>query len=128
MAGRVSRTKLARYVAGQLLDGDHKIVEQLAAYLLEEGRAREADVVARAISDELELRGHVLAKVTTAQPLDANTRQQIADLISTDSIEIDEIVDDSVLGGVRVETPSRVLDATLRSRLNRLTNLTPETV
>lgn len=119
MQGKISRRKLAVYVADQIEAGAKlgAIVEQLAAYLIETKRLREADLVVRAIEDELAARGTVIARVTTAYPLDAALRTQIEAQIGAKRTYIEEIVDPSILGGVRIETPGTILDATMKRKL-----------
>lgn len=121
MADKLSRTKLARYVAGQLADGSGEaVIQELAAYLVETGRTREAELVVRAIYEQLEAAGTVVADVTSAEAIDAELRTELEKLVGAKQLLAHESVDPSLLGGVLVRTPSRVLDATFRRRLNKL--------
>ncbi len=120
MASKLSRTRLARYVATELQNGNSGVIRELAAYLIDEGRTSETELVLRSIYDELERDGIVLAEVTTAHGIDTDTKAAIKQLLGARQLELREQTDKSVLGGLRVITPSRVLDATLRNRLTKL--------
>lgn len=118
---KLSRTKLARYVGAEAQAGRaDKAIRQLAAYLVQAGRTHEAELVIRAIYEELERAGVVIANVTSAEPIDQSVRDAVATMLKSDQISFSETVDPSVLGGIRVVTPSRLLDATFRRRLTKL--------
>ena len=68
-------------------------------------------------------RGVSLAEVRTAQPLEDEQRDAIEQrlrALTGDRIEIREVVDDSLIGGVSVRIGDRLYDASVRSRLERL--------
>lgn len=120
MSRALSRTKIARYVAEQLQAGNTDVVREVAAYLIENRRTREADLIVRSILERLETEGIVLADVTTATALDEAIKSELQQLTGASQLEINEHVDPSVLGGIRFETPSRRLDATFAHRLTQL--------
>ena len=119
MQTKISRRKLAIYVVDQFDHGTRfeKAIEQLAAYLIESRRLREIDLVVRAIEDELAARGTVVARVTTARPLNETLRKSIEKMIAAKQVYVKEIVDPTILGGVCIETPSHTLDATMKRKL-----------
>lgn len=120
MSIRLSRTQLARHVARQLQAGSSDVVKQLAAYLVVEKRVGELDLLLRSIYDELERDGVVVADVVSAQGIEAGVKDQIKQLLGAKQLVLNEQTDPSVLGGVRISTPSRLLDATVRHRLTKL--------
>lgn len=121
----VSRRKLAEYVAGQVLAGNTAVViPQLAAYLLQTGREREADLVVRDIEAELARQGTVIATVTTAHPLTTELQQAIMRLLGGQKAYLHQVVDPSVIGGVRIDSPGHTYDATVRRKLELLKELT----
>jgi F-type H+-transporting ATPase subunit delta len=68
-------------------------------------------------------RGIARAEVRTALPLDDTQRDEVTDRlheITGDTIEIHEIVDDSLIGGITVRIGDQLYDASVRSRLERL--------
>ena len=68
-------------------------------------------------------RGILLAEVRTALPLDEEERSAIAQrlrALTGDRIEMNEVVDESLIGGVSVRIGDQLYDASVRSRLERL--------
>ncbi len=68
-------------------------------------------------------RGVSLAEVRTALPLDATQRDAVMERLhelTGDEIEINEVVDESLIGGITVRIGDRLYDASVRSRLERL--------
>lgn len=125
MAGvRLSRRKVAAHFAAELLAG-RDISKQLAAYLVESKRTREAALFVRDIEAALSDRGVLLADVASSRELTADTKTAISGYLkqATDAKEVHlrPSVDPALLGGVRIETPDQRLDMTLRHRLNQLT-------
>jgi F-type H+-transporting ATPase subunit delta len=67
--------------------------------------------------------GVALAEVRTALPLDPAQREAITERLhelTGDEIEINEVVDESLIGGISVRIGDRLYDASVRSRLERL--------
>lgn len=123
MADKLSRRKLAQFVADRSDSSQslQKSLQAVAAYLIDSRRIRESALVVRAIEDELSTRGRVITTVTTAIPLDDQLRAQVNALVNAKDVMIREIVDSAVIGGVRIETPGKTLDATLQTKLLGLT-------
>ena len=68
-------------------------------------------------------RGVALAEIRTALPLDETQRAAVADRLGEltgDEIEINEVVDESLIGGITVRIGDRLYDASVRNRLERL--------
>jgi len=68
-------------------------------------------------------RGVSLAEVRTAMPLDEQQRTAVLDRLhelTGDEIEINEVVDEGLIGGITVRIGDRLYDASVRSRLERL--------
>jgi F-type H+-transporting ATPase subunit delta len=68
-------------------------------------------------------RGVQLAEVRTALPLDDTQRRALEDRlgeITGDRIEMKEIVDEDLIGGIAVRIGDTLYDASVRSRLERL--------
>lgn len=124
MAVRVSRRKIAAYCADRLIAGDTSVADQLAAYLIDERRTREVELVVRDIEAALAARGVMIADVASATKLSDATKKAIgAFLTETDNskrVYLRESLDPTLLGGVRVTTPDAELDATIRRKLTTL--------
>lgn len=119
MQQKISRRKIAQYVVTAHKAGTplRLLIAEVAAYLIDTKRTREADLTVRAIEDAFAEQGIVVTRVTTAHPLDKQLRREIATRVGGDVASIDEIVDPEVVGGVRIETPGKILDATLKRKL-----------
>ncbi len=123
MPAVIPRRRLAVFAANAIIDGTRpNIIQELAALLIEERREREATLLAREIEDDLSTRGIVVATVTSAHSLSDSLRHEIAALVSrpTDIVKLREVIDASVVGGVRIETASQELDATVTKKIHDL--------
>lgn len=68
-------------------------------------------------------RGIVLAEVRTALALDEEQRTEIAErmrALTGGRVEINEVVDESLIGGIAVRIGDQLYDASVRNRLERL--------
>lgn len=119
MAERISRRKLAMFVVDTIEErGDlSQAIYELAAYLIDTKRTREADLVARSIEDELATRGTVIAHVSSARQLETDMKGAIQRLLNASTVHLTEEVDASLIGGIRIEAPGKRLDATLKRKL-----------
>lgn len=121
---KLSRRTLARYAADQLLanQSPKKVAEQLGAVLVASKRAGQAGQLIEDIAYELENRGVMaLAEIASATKLDDKLKVELEKFIkkaaAVDQVEIEERVDESLIGGVRIETAKRSFDQTIKRRL-----------
>lgn len=119
MDKKISRRRIANYAVSRLMRNEDcsKALSEIAGYLIDSKRKREASLIVRTIEDELAKRGIVIAHITTAYDIDDNTRNRIKSLIDAKEIYIDEIIDPSVIGGFKIETSGLSLDATIKRKL-----------
>ena len=144
---RTLRRKLAQHAAERLLKGDVTVIDELAALIVHERREREVDLLVQDIEAELAERGTIVATVESATPLDVATKDAIKRLLSSNSgmesltsvegrsaaraPEVDtsgrsvnvllrESIDQALIGGFKLRTPTATLDATIAKRLNDL--------
>ena len=125
MAGsRLSRRKIAAYYADELQAGNKDVTKKLAAFLVENRRVRELDLIVRDIEEALAERGVLLADIASSRKLSAEAAKAVEAYLkkTTDvkTVKLRETVDPTLLGGVRVALPGRELDATLRHRISQL--------
>lgn len=132
MSGRaVSRRVIARTLAAKLIAEPARRaywLQALAAYLLEQRRAHELDLIINDIAHELyEQEGQLYVEVTSARPLDAVVRKQLTDTLAelTDAkqVELTESVDSSLIGGLIARTPDAVLDQSVRAKIKQLATI-----
>ena len=121
MAERVSRRKLAEYVAAECAAGRAaQAIEKLAAHIVTEGRQRETDLIIRDIEDALANQGIVVADVTTAHGMTDELEAAVRRLIDAPEVVIREKTDPDVIGGALIMTPSKRYDGTVKHKINEL--------
>lgn len=121
-AGRkISRHALARFVADRLQAGAGKdAITQAAAYLIETKQTHAVDLLVRDIEELLAENGTVVADLTSARALSPDEKNAVAKLLDAKHFYARETVDPAVLGGIRIETAGKQLDATLKHRITSL--------
>lgn len=96
----------------------------LVLLMVRRGRPAQIGTMVERFGELLRIeRGIALAEVRTAQPLDPEQRRAIAErlrALTGDRIEMNEVVDESLIGGIAVRIGDRLYDASVRSRLERL--------
>lgn len=122
MAMRLSRRKIAAFVADSLVEGAPvaSTLKQVAAHLVDTRRTREIELLVRDIEDALATRGIVVADVTSAHPLTPTLKAEISKLVGGNSLQLREEIDPTLLGGVRVDIPGKRFDGTVRRKLTAL--------
>jgi len=100
------------------------ITANFLGVLAQNGRKNELLAVIRAFNRlAASHRGETTAEVTSARPLSddqvAALRQQLKARVGRD-VAIDAAVDPSILGGLVVKLGSQMIDASIRTKLNRL--------
>lgn len=124
MAKSLSRRKLSTYVATQLLRGNQRVIRQLAAYLVEERRTKEAGLILRDVAVQLADHGTVLGTVISAYELEKETMSAIEAMIKKDlkaeRIMLTNEIDKRMIGGYKLALPGRELDQTVRRHLINL--------
>ena len=124
----VSRRKLAKYAAEQILAGNDAVLEEIAGLLIYEKHEREVDLLVRDIEAELAENGEIVASVESARALDDNTRRKIEQFLATAAsgknskpkVSLRESIDPTLIGGFKLRTPTATLDATVSKKLNDL--------
>lgn len=97
---------------------------RLALLMIRRGRPGAIDAMVDRFGELVRReRGISLAEVRTAQALDETQRAAIEERLTQltgDRIEMREMVDEALIGGVSVRIGDRLYDASVRSRLERL--------
>ncbi len=96
----------------------------LALLMVRRGRPGAIDAMVERFGELVRReRGISLAEVRTALPLDAEQREAVVGRLhelTGDEIQINEVVDEALIGGIAVRIGDRLYDASVRSRLERL--------
>ena len=127
MATRISRRKLAAHAAKRIVTGDsiQAVLDEMAAYLTDTHRKNEAELVVRDIEIALLSEGIVLGTAISARPLTTAAKEELEAYIKgacsgAKTVALREIVDTTVIAGVRLELPDKQLDSTVASKLEKL--------
>ena len=122
----ISRRVLARSIASKLIDGADAqvLIPQLAAYIVDQKLVNHVEEIIQDIAYEISRRGVLDITVTTARPLTDDLRRLVKEFVSqqqqVDTIEFTETVDESIVGGIVIETPNKRFDASVASRIKQL--------
>lgn len=127
MATRISRRKLATHAAKRIASGDsvQAVLDEMAAYLTDARRKNEAELVVRDIEIALLSQGIVLGTAVSARPLTDVAKNELEAYVKSAYVDVKtvtlrEVVDTSVIAGVRLELPDKQLDSTVASKLEKL--------
>jgi F0F1-type ATP synthase delta subunit len=128
---KLSRRVIARTVAAKLLaePTQHRHwIKVVAAYLIEQNLADQADLIINDIAQEVYAQsGTLFVDVTSARPLTDSIRDELKHLLreATDAtqIHLSEHTDTDLLGGLVARTPSAQLDLSVRSQLRQLATI-----
>jgi F-type H+-transporting ATPase subunit delta len=114
-----NKTAVIRELLG---DRAHPVTMSLVEFVVTAGRAQElGDIVHEVATMAAERRKHVLAEVRTAVPLTEERRRRIAEALSKATgleVEVQVILDPSVVGGVVAHVGDEVFDGSVASRLD----------
>lgn len=107
----------------------HALAKEIAALLLVENLTGDVQSLMRDVLAYRAERGLVEVQVISAYPINAQVRGDIRSVLSVEyphakSIRINEEIDPSVVGGLRIEAAGEQLDLTVRAKLNTLKRLT----
>ena len=124
----VSRRKLAKYAAEQIMAGNDTIMEEIASLLVHEKRQREIELLVRDVEAELAEHGEIVASVESPRKLDVDTKREIEKYLMSavgannnkSKVTLKESIDPMLIGGFKLRTPTATLDATIAKKLNDL--------
>ncbi len=118
---KITVSELAKYAVDQLESGTKApaLAQQLAAYLLDTRQTKELGKLTRAIEAELNSRGTTQVTVTSAHSVSDDVKEVLAKLLGAEKPVFTEVIDSSVIGGVKAQGMESEIDLTVRARLNR---------
>jgi F0F1-type ATP synthase delta subunit len=126
-----SRLKLADIIAQRTLKSGNskKFSQEIAAYLLETGQVDELSSVIRDIQAIWSDQGHVEVIARSAYPIDAAATAEITKSIKSvypnaKQVIINEVRDENILSGVKLDLANLQLDLSAESKLNKFRQLT----
>lgn len=129
---KLGRMRLAEIFADRLSDSSistAQLSQEIAAYLLAEGRTSDLDSLMRDIMQIRADQGLVEVEALTAHPLSLQEKQNIETLVRSQqsgvqTVIISETIDKQVMGGVKLSFANEQWDLSVRAQLNRFKQLT----
>lgn len=120
-----TRTELSKALLSVInkTNDQQKLAKAIAHYLSEKRQTRELDAIMRDVARLRAEKGILEATVISAFPLHETLKRDIRSLIAKEQkteIVLNEVIDPSVLGGIRIETGEQQLDVTVQAKLHRL--------
>jgi len=124
------RVKIARLIADRTLKKgvSRRLSKEVAAYLLSERRVNELDSILRDVQADWAEAGYIEVQAASAHPLSTNVRADITRLVKrlapdAKTVQLTEIRDPSLIGGLRLNLPNRQLDLSVAAKLNKFKQL-----
>lgn len=122
----MTRREIAKKVAPLFLKGKNnkKLIKQLAALLVEEGKTKEIELLMNDVAVEMERLGHSYVEVQSTHKLAVRTlrdlEKSIKELTKAGSVTLNETIDQSLIGGLIATTPTVEIDLSVRTKLKAL--------
>ena len=120
----IDRAQRTKVLEDLLADKVSPHTLSLLAFVVEQGRARQLPQILQQLSElAAEARESVVAEIRSAVPLDDNQRNELAGALSKATgkkVEIKDLVDPSIIGGVVAKVGDTVIDGSVRRRLEQL--------
>lgn len=126
MPRKLSRRAISQHIATRLIAGDARetLLNQLAAYLIQTRRTHEAPLISRDIQYYLAENGQVAGSVVSAFELSVTTLRELETFTkqatNASHVQLESIIDPSVIGGIKLSLPGQELDATVSRKLTLL--------
>ena len=121
---KVARAERLQILEELLADKVSPHTISLVSFVVEQGRARQLpQILDELASIAAEARESVVAEVRSAVPLDQKQQTQMAQALSKATgkkVEVKNLVDPTVVGGVVAKVGETVIDGTVRRRLEQL--------
>lgn len=127
----VSRRDVVRVITRRLLDepaNRSEWLRRLAAYAVVHNMVDQIDLIVNDIAHELHQQAGILTvEVVSARQLSDEVRQSLRDLLrreaGAEEVVLHETTDQALLGGFVARTPDAEIDASVRTRLQKLAAL-----
>ncbi len=108
-----------------------KLAQEIAAYLLETKQTAQLESLLRDVMAYRADNGVVEATVVSAHPLNNDIKDRIKTILKSQyphakTMLLDEEIDPSMIGGLKIVMPGEQLDATLATKLNTFKRLTAQ--
>jgi len=127
----ISRLELAEIIGKKTLniEASDELKTAIAAFLIDENISDELDSLMRDVQAYRATQGYVEATIVSAHLLTDVVRQDVRDMLKQEfpdakHLSLNEVIDESVVGGIRIEMSGEELDLTVKAKLNTFKRLT----
>jgi F-type H+-transporting ATPase subunit delta len=121
---RLTRERKRGLLIALLGEGSHDLVRRTVLLLADKGRAGSVSELGDVFRDvAMEAAGRLVAHVESAAPLDDEARARLVRELAAltgKTVTLDETVADDLMGGLRIVLGSRMIDGSLKRRLERM--------
>ncbi len=128
---KFSRTQIASYIADKMNSGqlNNQTIEEISALLITEGRKHQVELIIEDVKRAMFDKNQVLVvsaysknKLTNSNL--KNIEQLLAKRFETaKKIVINQFLDETIIGGVKIKALDTEIDLTINHKLNRLRNI-----
>ncbi|MHC5268156.1 ATP synthase F1 subunit delta [Enterococcus sp. LJL98] len=110
---------------GTLLQGMEEILQQTVFVVMSNHRLTELQIILKSFEEAYyEEKSILKATATTVVPLTVQQKEQLAKKLQKQfhykEVELDEVIDPSILGGVILETHNQIMDGSVKKRLESI--------
>lgn len=96
------------------------LAAELAAYLVSERRASDLGKIMREVERIRFAEGLLEIDVSSAREITGDIEQQVKAMFDAKSIMLNKNIDESLVGGVKIQAQDTLIDLSVRGQLNRL--------
>jgi F-type H+-transporting ATPase subunit delta len=128
---KISRLKISNAIANQTLKNGvtKQYAQEIAGYLLDNGRVNDLDSILRDIQEKWADAGYVEVLASSAHEIPLKVKEQIIAEVKrihpeAKKINVTDIYDPEVIGGVRLNFANQQLDLSVEAKLNKFRQLT----
>ena len=118
----ISNKQLAEIIYLQLQkQASEKVAKEVSKFLVQSKRTKDLSKIMRELSRLQYERDNVQeVTMTSAHKLNDSVKQKILKQMNVEHYVINEVIDEDLIGGVRIESNDSIFDLSVRNRLQKL--------
>ncbi len=117
-----SATEIARAILEMAVThSSNDLATKVSAYIVESRRTSDLGTIMREVERLRQLLHNITeVTITTAVTATPAILSEVKRILGNNELVINQVIDKSVIGGVRIESSNYYLDLTVRNRLNKM--------
>jgi len=118
----ISNKQLAEIIYLQLQkQASEKVAKEVSKFLVQSKRTKDLSKIMRELSRLQYERDNVQeVTMTSAHKMNESVKQKILKQMNVEHYVINEVIDEDLIGGVRIESNDSIFDLSVRNRLQKL--------